>query len=309
MTRLKIRPPVASASTLVLVAIAVTVLAWASSFVVIRGAAPFFSGGPLALGRLLIGTALLALFFIGRRWVKPTGREWALVLVFGISWFGIYNVALNTAEQTLDAGTTAMLVNFAPILIALGAGLFLGEGIPKWLAIGAGVAFVGVVCIGLGTGSSQFGDGWGVVWCLVAALSYAVGVLCQKRILTRMPAGQVTWMGCVIGTIACLPFTGDLISELQQAPAAAIAGVVYLGVVPTALAFSTWSYALSQMPAGRLGVTTYVIPAIVVVLGYLVFQEIPTLLAIIGGVICLVGVALSRRASRKAVGAAPVQVQ
>ncbi|MHA6667581.1 DMT family transporter [Homoserinimonas sp. A447] len=309
MTTLKTRRPVASASTLVLVAIVVTVIAWASAFVVIRGVAPYFSGGPLALGRLLIGTALLALVLIGRRWVKPTGREWLLILVFGIAWFGVYNVALNTAEQTLDAGTTAMLVNIGPILIALGAGLFLGEGIPKWLAIGAGVAFFGVILIGLGTGASEFGDGWGVIWCLVAALAYAIGVLCQKRVLTRMPATQVTWMGCVIGAIACLPFSGGLIAELQEAPTAAIIGVVYLGAVPTALAFSTWAYALSRMPAGKLGVTTYVVPAIVVALGFLFFQEIPTVLAIIGGVICLIGVALSRRTSRAATPAVPVQAE
>jgi drug/metabolite transporter (DMT)-like permease len=288
-------------------AIVVTVIAWASAFVVIRGVAPYFSGGPLALGRLLVGTVLLALFLIGRRWVKPTGREWMLILVFGIAWFGVYNVALNTAEQTLDAGTTAMLVNIGPILIALGAGLFLGEGIPKWLAIGAGVAFVGVILIGIGTGASGFGDGWGVVWCLVAALVYAIGVLAQKRVLTRMPAAQVTWMGCAIGAIACLPFSGDLIAELQAAPPGALLGVVYLGAVPTALAFSTWAYALSRMPAGRLGVTTYVVPAIVVALGYLFFQEIPTLLAIIGGVICLVGVAVSRRTTRARVDAVPVR--
>jgi drug/metabolite transporter (DMT)-like permease len=293
----------------VLVAIVVTVVAWASAFVVIRGAAPYFSGGPLALGRLVVGALLLGLFLIGRRWVKPTGREWMLILVFGIAWFGVYNVALNTAEQTLDAGTTAMLVNIGPILIALGAGLFLGEGIPKWLAIGAGVAFFGVILIGLGTGASEFGDGWGVVWCLVAALAYAIGVLCQKRVLTRMPAAQVTWMGCVIGVISCLPFAGGLVSELQAAPAAAIVGVVYLGAVPTALAFSTWAYALSRMPAGRLGVTTYVVPAIVVGLGFLFFQEIPTLLAIIGGVVCLVGVAVSRRTSRAATPAGPGQVR
>jgi drug/metabolite transporter (DMT)-like permease len=306
VTTLKPRRPIASASTLVLMAIVVTVVAWASAFVVIRGVAPYFSGGPLALGRLLVGTLLLALFLIGRRWVKPTGGEWMLILVFGIAWFAIYNVALNTAEQTLDAGTTAMLVNIGPILIALGAGLFLGEGIPKWLAIGAGVAFFGVILIGLGTGASEFGDGWGVIWCLVAALAYAIGVLCQKRVMKRMPAAQVTWMGCVIGAIACLPFSGALISELQDAPAGAILGVVYLGAVPTALAFSTWAYALSRMPAGRLGVTTYVVPAIVVALGYLFFQEIPTLLAIIGGVICLIGVAVSRRTTRTPVAAAPV---
>lgn len=291
-------------STSVLVAIVVTVLAWASAFLVIRGVAPHFSGGALALGRLVVGSVLLSFVLIGRRWVWPSRGEWLLILVFGIAWFGAYNVALNTAEQTLDAGTSAMIVNIGPILIALGAGIFLGEGIAKWLVIGASVAFAGVVLIGFGMGASGFSDISGMLWALLAAVTYAIGVICQKRVLRRVPAAQVTWMGCIIGTIVCLPFVGQLIPELADAPASSILGVVYLGAVPTALAFSTWAYALSKMPAGQLGVTTYVVPAIVIVFGFVFFREIPGVLAIAGGVLALIGVAISRRRS---VGAGSVR--
>jgi drug/metabolite transporter (DMT)-like permease len=290
----------AGLSPAVIVAIVVTVLAWASAFIVIRGTAPYFSGGALALGRLLVGTALLGVVLLvstrGRsRWVAPDRREWLLIVGFGVAWFGAYNVALNIAEQTLDAGTTAMIVNIGPILIALGAGVFLGEGIPKWLAIGAGIAFVGVVLIGIGTSGGAIGDGTGVFWALVAAVTYAIGVLLQKPALKRLPNAQVTWLGCAIGMVSCLPFAGELVSELATAPAPAILGVVYLGAVPTALAFSTWAYALSRMPAGQLGVTTYVVPPLAILLGLVVFGEVPALTAIIGGAICLVGVAASRR--------------
>ncbi len=277
------------------VAIIVTVLAWASAFIVIRGTAPFFSGGALALGRLLVASALLSLAMIGRRWVRPTRREWLQVGAFGVAWFGAYNVALNIAEQTLDAGTTAMVVNTGPILIALGAGWILREGIPKWLAIGAGIAFVGVVCIGLGTSGAGFGSGVGVLWALVAAVTYAAGVLFQKPALRRLPAAQVTWLGCLIGMMTCLPFAGELVSGVATAPPPAILGVVYLGAIPSALAFSTWAYALARMPAGQLGISTYVVPPLAIVLGFIVFAEVPATLAIIGGAICLAGVALSRR--------------
>jgi len=284
----------------VLVAIVVTVLAWASAFIVIRGTGEHFSGGALALARLVVGTLLLSVMVIGRRWVAPTRREWLLIAGFGIVWFGAYNVALNVAEQSLDAGTTAMIVNIGPILIALGAGLFLGEGIPKWLAIGAGIAFLGVVLIGIGTGGSDgvlgtSGDGTGVALALLAAVTYAAGVLLQKPALKRLPAAQVTFLGCAIGMVACLPFAGQLVDDLAAAPTSAVLGAVYLGAVPTALAFSTWAYALSRMPAGQLGISTYVVPPLAIVLGALVFGEIPAVAAIIGGAVCLVGVAVSRR--------------
>ena len=284
---------------LVYLAIGVTILAWASAFIVIRGTGPYFSGGALALGRLAIGAVLLGIVvLLGRKSVAPSRREWLQIIGFGVLWFGAYNVALNTAEQSLDAGTTAMIVNTGPILIALGAGVFLGEGIPKWLAIGAGVAFLGVVLIGLGTGASELGDGVGVALALVAAVTYAAGVLLQKPALKRLPNAQVTWLGCAIGLVACLPFAGDLVRDLAHAPPQGILGMLYLGAIPTALAFSTWAYALSRMPAGQLGVSTYIVPPLAVIMGVIAFQEVPAVLAVVGGVVCLVGVALSRRKSR-----------
>ena len=284
---------------LVAVAIVVTVLAWASAFIVIRGVSPHFGGGSLALARLLVGSVLLGLVMIGRRWVRPTGREWLLIAGFGVAWFGAYNVALNIAEQTLDAGTTAMIVNVGPVLIALGAGVLLGEGIPKWLAIGAGVSFLGILLIGFGSGGGSLGDGSGVLWCLVAAVTFAAGVMLQKPALRRIPAAQVTWLGCMIGAVACLPFAGALVDDITTAPVTSVLGAIYLGAVPTALAFSTWAYALSKLPAGQLGVSTYIVPSLVVLLGFLAFAEIPTIAAIAGGVVALVGVALSRRRSRE----------
>jgi drug/metabolite transporter (DMT)-like permease len=289
---------IGSIPPLVLAAIAVTVLAWASAFIVIRGVLPHFGPGPLSLMRLAIGSAALALLLIGRPWVKPDRRAWLLIIGCGLTWFGFYNFALNTAEQTLDGGTTAMIVNFAPILTALGAGLFLHEGIPKWLAIGAGVAFLGVVLIGLGTGGGGAG-GVGLLWALAAALTYSAGVLLQKPALGSVPPGQVTWLACTIGAVSSLPFAGELMTDLSRAPAAATMAVVYLGIVPTALAFSTWAYALARMPAGQLSVSSYLVPPVAIVMGWAFLGETPTLLAIAGGTICLLGVALSRRRSQR----------
>jgi drug/metabolite transporter (DMT)-like permease len=287
----------------VILAIVVTILSWASAFIVIRAVAPHFDGGALALARIVVGGILLSLVMIGRHWVKPTGREWLLIAGFGIIWFGAYNVFLNIAEHSVDAGTTAMIIGIGPILIALGGGVFLGEGVHKWLGIGAGLAFVGVVLIGISTGGLNFGalgigGGIGIIFAIAAALAYAIGVLLQKPALRRLPNAQVTWLGSLFGIVACLPFSGQLIGNVAHAPVSAIVGAVYLGAVPTALAFSTWAYALSKMPAGQLGVTTYIVPPLVILAGFFVFGEVPAVLAIVGGLLCLLGVALSRRKPR-----------
>jgi drug/metabolite transporter (DMT)-like permease len=139
----------------------------------------------------------------------------------------------------------------------------------------------------------------------VAALTYAVGVVAQKPVLRRLPPLQVTFTACAIGAACCLPWAGALTGELGRAPASSIAGMVYLGVVPTALAFSTWAFALARTDAGRLGGTTYLVPPLVIGLGWLLLDEVPPVLAVAGGAVCLAGVALSRSRRRPA---APVPV-
>jgi drug/metabolite transporter (DMT)-like permease len=183
------------------------------------------------------------------------------------------------------------------VLIAVLAGLLLGEGFPRWLVVGLGVAFGGVLLIGFATRGAG-ADLIGVLLCLVAALTYAVGVVAQKPLLRRLPALQVTFTACALGAVCCLPWAGVLVDDLAAAPASSIVGTVYLGAVPTALAFSTWAYALSRMDAGRLGATTYLVPPVVVLLGWALLDEVPPALAVVGGVVCLAGVALSRRRDR-----------
>jgi drug/metabolite transporter (DMT)-like permease len=282
---------------LVLLAVSVTVLAWASAFIGIRAVGEDLSPGALALGRLAVGALVLGLLLARRGWVRPTAGEWRLLAVCGIGWFGVYNVALNAAEQHLDAGTTAMLVNIGPVLIAVIAGLLLGEGFPRWLVIGLAIAFCGVLLIGFATREAG-ADLLGVVLCLVAALTYAIGVVSQKPLLRRLPALQVTFTACAIGAVCCLPWAGALVTDLAAAPASSVLGMVYLGAVPTALAFSTWAYALGRMNAGRLAVTTYLVPPIVVLLGWALLDEVPPGLAFVGGAVCLLGVAVSRRRVR-----------
>jgi drug/metabolite transporter (DMT)-like permease len=97
-----------------------------------------------------------------------------------------------------------------------------------------------------------------------------------------------------------LPFVPALVEETDHASSGALAALVYLGVVPTALAFSTWAYALARMDAGRLGVTTYLVSPVAVGLGALLLDELPALLALVGGAVALAGVWVSRRRPRPA---------
>ena len=81
MTRLDVRPAAPPVRAGALAAMTVTVLAWASAFVAIRGVGRAYEPGPLALGRLLLGTGALGVLLLSRgRWVRPRRREWVLAL-------------------------------------------------------------------------------------------------------------------------------------------------------------------------------------------------------------------------------------
>ncbi|WP_084505407.1 DMT family transporter [Nocardia harenae] len=273
-------------------AAAVTVLLWASAFVFIRAAGEHFSPGALALGRMLAGAVALVLILLVVGDGMPPRAAWRAIAITGVLWFGVYMVALNWSEEYVDAGTAAMVVNIGPVLIALLGGLVLGEGFPRRLVAGIAVSLAGAVVVGLAT--ARGGAALGVLLALLAATTWAISTIVQKPALAVASALQVTAGGCVVGALACLPFAGQLVREVGAAPAGATLSLLYLGVFPTALAFTTWAYALARTTAGRMGVTTYATPALVVLGSWLALGEVPVPLALLGGVLCLAGVAVAR---------------
>ena len=277
-----------------LAAALVSIGLWSSAYVGIRAATRTIAPGALALGRLLIGSALLGVLLARRGAIRPTRREVGLLCLAGLLWFGLYNVALNTAERVVDAGTAAMVVNIAPLMIMALAALFLKERLTSGLLIGGAVAFLGVICIGFATRSGN-APLWGVLLCVVATTASAGGVVAQKPVLARVSALQVTWTCCVIGAICCLPYAATLAHDVRTAAPGDLAWMTYLGVFPTSVAFTTWAYALARGTASRLAATAYLVPPITIGMSWLILGEVPKLIAIVGGALCLAGVSFARR--------------
>lgn len=272
----------------------ITVTLWASAFVGIRDAGEAISPGPLSLARLATAALALALI-VGLRGDRLPPRSDVPRLIFcGLLWFAAYNIVLNAAEQRVDAGTAAMLVNVGPVLIAVLAGLFLREGFPPALLAGCAIAFAGAVIIGLATSERGVDAGWGAVLALAAAAAYAGGVVAQKPLLERTSALQITFLACLIGALACLPYAPTLIDETGEAPGSAVLWAVYLGVFPTAIGFTTWAYGLKRTSAGKMGATTYLVPPLTIVMGWTLLAETPPAIALLGGALCLAGVAVTR---------------
>jgi drug/metabolite transporter (DMT)-like permease len=281
---------------LALAAALATVVLWASAFVGIRAAGRVLTPGSLALARLLVGSVALGVLVIARRQALPRRADVPGLIACGVLWFGAYNLLLNQAERTVDAGTAAMLVNTGPVFVAILSGLFLREGFPRRVVLGCLIGFGGAVIIGFATSTRGFQAGLGAVLCVAAAVVYAGGVTAEKPLLARNSALTVTWLACSIGAVICLPFAPQLVHELGRADPGTLAWAVYLGLIPTAVGFSFWAYALARTSGGRMGAMGYLVPPVAILLGWLILGAVPPLLALLGGFLCLGGVAVTRGA-------------
>ncbi len=276
---------------------AVTLVMWASAFVVIRHVADDVSPGALGAGRLLVAALVVLPLVLRTGWVSPTRREWTLLAIGGVGWFGVYNLALNAGERHVDAGTAAMIIQIGPVIVALLAVPLFGERLHGWLLAGMVVGFAGVAVIARGSTSEAGASALGVVLVLVAAAMYAVGVLTQKVLLRRLGSVQVVFVSFLMGAVICLPFAGDLPAIVADG-GAELWWIVYLGVLPTAVAFTTWAYALTHTDAGALSLTTFLVPGIATLVAWLTIDEVPPSLTFVGGALAIVGVLMTRRGPR-----------
>jgi drug/metabolite transporter (DMT)-like permease len=264
--------------------------------VAIRHLADAFHPGALALGRMLVGAACLSVVALRRRPLpRPSAADWRVIALIGVLWYATYMLSLNAAEQTVDAGTASMILQLSPIVIAVLAAVFLGESFTARLGIGLALAFAGVALIGFASGDSSGSSSVvGVLLCLIPVAAYSVSLVLQKPLASRYAAVHLTWLACSIGAIVMLPWLGQLIGDLRAASASEILWLVFLGVCPTAIAFTTYGYALQHISASRLGISTYVVPVISIALAWALLGETPPGLAYVGGLVALVGVAVTR---------------
>lgn len=296
--------------TLPLVALGTALVLWASAFVVIGRVSNEFSPGALALGRSLVASVTLGILCIVRRqaWRRPARGDLIRIIVVGALWFATYNIALNAGQQRVDAGTAAMLIQVSPLLVAVLATSVLGEHSSLRTWAGLLVAFAGVCLISLASAGDER-DMAGLLLCLTAAAASAVGVIVHRPLLVRLSSLQVTWLACSAGAIVCLPYTEALTRDLARATGGDTASVIYLGVFPTAIAFTLYAYALSHMSMSSVAASTYLVPPLTIAMAWFTLNEAPAPVALVGGALCLAGVLLSRRqpqAHARALQRAPV---
>lgn len=279
-------------------ALAVTVVFWASAFAGIRAGLGSYGPGEIALFRFLVASVVLGVIAIVRRMPLPERRDVPAVFLAGFLAFTVYHVALNFGEITVGAGAASVLINTAPVFTALLAVAFLGERLRALGWVGLVVSFSGAFLISMGEGEGFRLSPMAFV-ILVAALSSSIYFVIQKPYLRKYGALTFTTYAVWAGTLLSLVFLPGLVSQVATAPSGATLAMVYLGVCPTAIAYVTYAYAFSRMAASRAVSFLYLIPVVAYLIAWVWLGEVPTLLSVVGSCVTLSGVLIVNAAGRQ----------
>ncbi|MFD7439389.1 DMT family transporter [Streptomyces sp. NPDC059861] len=278
-------------------ALAGVVVLWASAFPAIRVGVDDLGVAALSFLRLAIAAVVLAAFapFLGVR--RPRRRDLPLIVLAGATGMTAYQVLLNWGEVHVSAGTASMLIAVAPVFSVLLGRSFLSEPVTRSVLIGSGVALGGSVTVALGGGSAGFSAGALVV--LAAAVVQGVYHVVSKPLLRHYSGMEVATYAMVAGTVLALPLLPATVHAVAAASSEALASAAYLGLLPSAVGFVLWGYAVARLPLAVSTAALYLVPPVALVVSFVWLSEIPHLVEVLGGVVIVGGVVLINRRSRK----------
>ncbi len=276
-------------------------LFWGTSFVAGRIVAPH--AGPAQLGflRFVLATACM-LISLRKEGGLPrlSPRAFGVVCILGATGILAYNLLFFLALQHVSASRAALIITNNPVVIAIGAALFLGEKLSTRRCVGIALSVLGASVILSGgnplilfTQGISMGDVL-LIGCLLAWAAYS---LFGKVAMTGLsPLAAVAWSS-VVGTLMLLPFAihEGLLHNVLHYPPSLWYGTIFLAVFTTYLAY-TWFYeGVKQLGAARASSFVGLVPFFAVSTGVVLLGESLSLSTFVGGGLAVLGTWLANR--------------
>jgi drug/metabolite transporter (DMT)-like permease len=249
---------------------------------------------PLTLVTIRMGISFAVIML----WLRLRGQDWRLprevwgrVIAMGLVG-NAFSITAQFQGTALAGAALGSLITTASPLVTVALSSLLGHEKVTWRAwAGLGLGLVGVLLLSSGgTGSNLIG----ILWLIAAAVSWGTLGLIGGRVVNKFDAATVTAWASLVGGIA----TAFLIPwELSSNPIGTITpgvmvGVLYIGVISTAVAFAAWVYGVSRAGSVLSGIAFFAQPAVGSLLGAVLLGEplgwafaLAAVLLFVGGVI------------------------
>ncbi|CAA9483242.1 MAG: Permease of the drug/metabolite transporter (DMT) superfamily [uncultured Rubrobacteraceae bacterium] len=282
-------------------AFAVLVLAWSSSFSVVKVGLDYAPPVLFAGGRTLLSGVIMSAVALVWGGSPNLRRDWRV-----FAFLGMFNVVLFIGAQTfavlyLPSGTAAVLIYLQPILVGVLAWTVLGEPLTATKVVGLLLGFAGIVAVSSGGLLDAAGEVTlvGVVSGVASALSWAIGTVGFKRYEARISTlwaialpflaggAALTVLGLFLEPLSGVSWSGPLVSS-----------VLYSAFVGTGLAWMLFFGLVRAGEASRVASFIFVVPLAAVFIGAVVLDEAlgPSLLA--GAALIVSGIYLVNRTPR-----------
>jgi drug/metabolite transporter (DMT)-like permease len=271
--------------------ITLSVVFWASAFVAIRATLHEYNPIELAVFRFMVASLTLVIVAIIKKIRMPSKKDMALIFLIGFNLF-INFIVLNYGALTITAGEISFILNTSPLFTALLAYAFLKEPLSIRFVIGLSFSFLGVTMIALSI-FSGFNIKPGILFILLASITWAIYMILQKPLLERYSPIAVTIYTIWVATLLLLPFGRTVFQSIQSSGIQSTVAVIYLGIFPTVIALMCWSAVLSKIDASKASIFLYMVPVATIIIGFLWLHELPSLISCIGGIITIAGVIIA----------------
>jgi drug/metabolite transporter (DMT)-like permease len=280
-----------------LAALLTAMFLWGSSFVAMKFAMASLHPLLVVWARMVIASICFLPFLpsfsrlaIGRRHLLP-------LLALGICEPCLYFLFETAALKLTSASQASLITTMLPLLVAVAAGIFLGERISARIVTGLLVAAAGAVWLSLAAAVSEHAPNpvLGNFLEFLAMVTATGYIILLKKLSADLPPLFLTAMQSFIGAVFFLlvvlimgtPIPTNLDMEV-------IFSLVYLGVFVSVGAYSLYNFGVSRVPANQAAAFINLIPLWAVLLGVLLLGERFTLWQFAAGALIFIGVMITQ---------------
>ena len=278
-----------------------TVLIWSNAFIAIKVAVAEVSSFLLVVARFGVAAVPYLILFIFKRnlFVPLEKKDFLQVLFISLISTVGYHMTLNTGEQLIAAGTASLIIATTPIITSIMSKYFLNEELSARKLIGILISFSGVLVLVYDAYIISFDNLVGILITFLAPIFWSANIVFSKPLMKKYDSFSLNGYYILLSQLVLVPvgfFTG--IEVLLNVSITTFAAIFFLGFFCSFVAYTLWLFALNIKEASTTAIFINFIPLLALVNAFLLLNEIPSFLVLVGGLLILVGVYLVERSEK-----------